>query len=203
MSGTDERLAATLAAFDEANRADPRTEVWQGERWPKELLYGRRMTGWLHRLEPEPSVAVELACRAQHLERWKADRADYPQGRKGYLQWRTDCGRYHARRAGEIMAEQGWDAETIAQVGAILRKEGLKSDPETQLMEDVACLVFLEHEFERFYHDKAEAYDEQKWLRIVRRTWKKMSPRGHEAALALADDLPEEIRGLLERALSA
>jgi len=65
-------------------------------------------------------------------------------------------------------------------------------------MEDALCLVFLEHEFDAFmqkYPDQAKAVD------ILQKTWKKMSARGHAAALALP--LSAVAKGLVGRALSA
>jgi hypothetical protein len=155
------------------------------------------MTGWLERLAPEASEPLRLAIRAQHLCRWTIPRSQYPMDRRGYHQWRTHLARFHAEKAGEILCEVGYDAATIARVQALLRKEGLKSDPETQLLEDVACLVFLES----YFADFSRQHDEEKLITILRRTWLKMSPRGHQAALAL--DLPLEARALIEKALAA
>jgi len=199
-SSNDSRLPCVLEKIDTANRADPNTEQVDGKELPRELAYSQHMTRWLHRLEPAPPEAVAIACRAQHIERWKLPRSDYPQGRKGYYQWRQACGRYHARRAAELMAECGYGQDQRDRVATMLTKTRLRDDPDTQLMEDVACLVFLERYFADFYARKAD-YDREKWLRIVRRTWGKMSERGHAAALELAGGLPEELQALLQEAL--
>ncbi|MFE8069937.1 DUF4202 domain-containing protein [Marinobacteraceae bacterium S3BR75-40.1] len=201
MTAESDRLARTLEAIDQANSADPNQETVDGEQLPRELAYSRHMTRWLHRLEPHPSEEVQIACRAQHIERWTISRDDYPEGRKGYYQWRQACGRFHAERASQIMAAQGYEPARCEHVANILTKRHLKTDPDTQLMEDVACLVFLERYFAPFYREKTD-YDRDKWLRIVQRTWQKMSPRGHEAALSLAAHLPEELQTLLQEALS-
>ena len=177
----DDRLAAALAAFDRANAADPQSEETDEGPQPKALLYGRRMSACLARLHPEASPELRLAARAQHLERWRIPRDSYPEGRVGYLTWRRDLKQYHAERAGAILGGLGFEAPLIARVGALLRKERLKQDPESQALEDVACLVFLAHHFAAF----AEGQDEAKLIDILRKTWRKMSDRGQQAALAL------------------
>lgn len=194
-------LKCTLQAIDSANRADPNHELVSGEPRPRECAYSLHMTRWLYKLDPEPSGRMQIACRAQHLERWKIPRSDYPLGRKAYYQWRQACGRMHGRRAAEIMAECGFPEQDCERVELIVSKRELRKDADTQLLEDVACLVFLEKYFARFYSDNAD-YEREKWLRIVRRTWGKMSPRAHEQALGLAEKLPEHLQGLLQEALA-
>jgi len=195
------RLQCALDAIDSANLADPNQEQ-VGDQWlPKEFAYSQHMTRWLFELEAEPSERMQIACRAQHIERWTMPRKDYPEGRKAYYQWRQACGRMHGRRAAEIMAECGYPPEECERVETILTKRQLRQDEDTQLLEDVACMVFLEKYFADFYEDKAD-YDRDKWLRIVRRTWGKMSPRGHEAALRLAEGMPAHLLELLQEALA-
>jgi len=195
------RLQCALDAIDSANLADPNQEQ-VGDQWlPKEFAYSQHMTRWLFELEAEPSERMQIACRAQHIERWTMPRKDYPEGRKAYYQWRQACGRMHGRRAAEIMAECGYPPEECERVETILTKRQLRQDEDTQLLEDVACMVFLEKYFADFYEEKAD-YDRDKWLRIVRRTWGKMSPRGHEAALRLAEGMPAHLLELLQEALA-
>ena len=177
-------LAAALAAFDRANAADPHLEDSEDGPQAKELLYGRRMSACLAEVYPEASVELQLAARAQHLERWRTPRDSYPEGRVGYLTWRRDLKAFHAERAAEILRDLGFDEAVIARVGALLRKERLKQDPESQALEDVACLVFLTHHFAAF----AEGHDDAKLVDILRKTWRKMSERGQQAALALPLD---------------
>jgi len=196
-----EKLGCTLSKIDLANQADPNREVVDGGNLPREYAYSLHMTRWLFELEPEPSERMQIACRAQHIERWAIPRSEYGEGRKNYYQWRQACGRMHGRRAAEIMAECGYPPEECQRVEAILTKRELRQDPDTQLLEDVACMVFLERYFAPFYEEKPE-YDREKWLRIVRRTWGKMSPRGHEAALKLAGGMPAHLLELLEEALA-
>ena len=196
-----ELLQCALVAIDNANRADASLEVVAGESLPREYAYSLHMTRWLYELEPAPSERMQIACRAQHIERWKMPRSDYPEGRKAYYEWRQACGRMHGRRAAEIMAECGYPESECERVEVILTKRELRKDTDTQLLEDVACLVFLEKYFAGFYADNAE-YDREKWLRIVRRTWNKMTPRAHERALALSSKLPEQLQALMQEALA-
>ena len=193
----DDRFEDAISRIDAANAADPNTTPVGGAGVPHELHYARRMTEWLDRLAPAASEALRLAVRCQHLCRWMIPRADFPMTRAGYHQWRTTLGRFHADRAATILGEVGYDAETIARVQSLVRKEGLKTDPEAQTLEDVACLVFLEDELADF----AARHDDAKVVTILRKTWAKMSPRGREAALAL--HLPAGARELLTKALAA
>ncbi len=192
-----DRFRAAVERLDAANREDPNRETFEGREYPKELLYALRMTAWLERLEPGASEELRLAVRGQHLCRWKIPRDQYPKGRKGYIQWRTTLAKFHAQWAAEILRQVGYDEGTISRVQALLRKERLKSDPEAQLLEDAACLVFLEH----YFLDFSRQHEEEKVVDILRKTWKKMSPRGHKAALEMA--LPPEGSTLIEKALSS
>ena len=189
------RFDRAIAAIDAANSEDPRREAGENGDEPKELLYARRMTRWLERLDPAASEPLRLAARAQHLCRWKIERSAYPEGRQGYLRWRRECAEMHARLAGEILAGVGYDAPTIDRVSYLVRKKGLPHDAEALALEDTACLVFLEHELDAF----APKHDEPKLVQILERTWRKMSPRGRATALAL--DLPPPVRALIEKAI--
>lgn len=176
------RLQVVLARIDAANGKDPHTEREGGVELAKELLYARRMSGWLERLRPDASAALRIAARAQHLERWVVPRDRFPPGRTGYLRWRTTLGEHHAERTSELMREAGFGEHTVGAVAALLRKEGLaRAAPEgdVQALEDCACLVFLEHSLEPFAgkHPRAKVSD------ILTKTWRKMSPAAHAAAL--------------------
>ena len=190
------RFETAIARFDAANAEDPNTEETNGVAHPKELLYAQRMTAWLDKLAPNASEPLRLAARAQHIRRWAIPRRDYPMTRTGYLKWRTTLYRFHAETAGDILREVGYDDATVAAVQSLLRKERLKRNPDMQCLEDVICLVFLESYFANF----APQYDEQKVIDILRKTWKKMSPRGQSAARDLP--LPPAAHGLLEKALA-
>jgi len=191
-----ERFNAVIARFDAANADDPTTEVFQGAVYPKELLYAQRMTAWLDNIAPEASEALRLAVRCQHIQRWTIPRHTYAMDRHGYLRWRTTLAKFHADTAAAILRDVGYDDATIKRVQTLLRKERLKRDPEVQCLEDVICLVFLEHYLAAF----ATQHDEVKVLDILRKTWTKMSPRGHEVALTLP--MSPEARRLVEQALA-
>lgn len=197
---THERYQAVIAAFDQANAEDPNQEMSDGKEYAKELLYAQRMSEMLERYAPDASEAVRLAVRAQHIQRWKIPRNDYPMDRQGYLQWRTGLYKFHAETAGRIMQQVGYGDEMIARVKAILSKKGLKVNPETQLLEDVVDLVFIEHYLDGFAEQHPE-YDEAKWVRILHKTWQKMSLRAHEFALSGKIKLPKELVPLILKAV--
>ena len=140
------RLEEAFARIDAVNGEDPRRD--DGE--PAEVVYARRMTEWLERLAPDASEELRLAVRAQHIARWRVPREGFPEGRAGYKRWRSECARMHAEVAGEILAEVGYQDGAVARVRALLTKQRLANDPEVQTLEDVACLVFLEHSFAGF-----------------------------------------------------
>lgn len=193
--GPADRFADALARFDRANAEDPRREPVDGEPQPRELVYARRMTAVLERYAPDAPEAVRLAARCQHIRRWTIPRDRYPVGRDGYRRWRNDLGRFHAETAGEILRDVGYDDAAIGRVQALLRKERLKADPDVQLLEDVICLVFLQH----YLADFAAQHDDEKLTDILRKTWRKMSERGRAAALEI--DLAPDLRALVIRAV--
>lgn len=178
MSGKSTRLEDALRLIDAANSEDPRVERFEGRDYPRELLYSMRMTKWLEALAPEASEALRLAARGQHLRRWEVPRSDYPPGRRGYHLWRTRLYAWHGDRAAEILKRAGYGEEATARVRALLKKQDLKTDPETRTLEDAACLVFLES----YFWDFSRGREEEKIIDILRKTWRKMSPRGREAA---------------------
>ncbi|MEO7622803.1 MAG: DUF4202 domain-containing protein, partial [Gallionella sp.] len=194
------RYQAAIAAFDQANAEDPNLEMAEGKEYPKELLYAERMSEMQRRYAPDASEAVKLAVRAQHIQRRKIPRSDYPMNRLGYLQWRTGLYKFHAETAGRIMQELGYDVEMVERVKTIVSKKELKVNPETQLMEDVANLVFLEHYMAGFAAQHPE-YDEAKWILIIRKIWKKMSVHAHEFALSHQLRLPQELLPLILKAI--
>lgn len=190
-----------IVLFDAANAEDPNRETADGQSRPKELLYAERMSGMLARFAPDASEAVKLAVRAQHICRWKIPRKDYPMTPQGYQNWRTTLYKFHAETAGKSMQEAGYDEEMMERVKKIVGKRGLKVNPETQAMEDVVDLVFLEYYLAGFAAQHPE-YDEAKWLDIIRKTWKKMSDAGHAFALSGKIRLPEHLAPLIVKAVS-
>ncbi len=192
-------LAAVLAAIDAANADDPRRVTVDGVERSFEAVYAERMSARLAAVYPEASELLRIAARAQHLRRWEISRESFPQGRDGYNAWRRRCRAHHAECAAGILREHGYSQADAARVGALIRKEQLKKDPESQALENVAAIVFLEHYFDEFLA-KYAGYDEGKIVDILGKTLCKMSPRGHAAALALP--LPERTRALVEKAIA-
>lgn len=182
------RLAQAHQKIDAANAADP-----------AELVYGQRMSEWLARLYPDASEPLCLAVRAQHLLRFKVPRSSYPEGRIGYLKWRTDLHKFHAEEAGKILRECGYEDTVISRVSALIKKEKLKADPEAQALEDATCLAFLELEFEDF----AAKHEDEKVVSILLKTWGKMSELGRNAGLEAAKKLSQKSQALIARALAS
>jgi hypothetical protein len=192
-----QRFERAIALFDAANAADPNQD--QGQ--PKELLYAKRMTDMIARYAPDASEVAQLAVRAQHIKRWTVPRNSYAMTKEGYLAWRTGLYKFHAETAGELMRQAGYDDAMIDQVKLAVGKRQLKVNPDTQMMEDVTDLVFIEHYMLGFAGKHAE-YTEEKWLEIVRKTWKKMSDRAHAFATGGGIKLPEPLLPLILKAIS-
>lgn len=182
------RLEQTIQRINQANADDPNGGV--------EDLYSKRMLQTLQSFEPRASEALTLACYAQHVCRWKLVRKDYPAGLTGYLKWRTDLAKLHAEILAEVMQESGYNEADVERASNIIQKRKLKTDPEAQTLEDVSCLVFLNHYFDAF----AGKHSEEKIIDIVQKTWAKMSDKGHQAALSLT--LPQHLQTLVGKALA-
>ena len=197
MTSVDGRLARAIAAVDAANASDPETIEVRGVVRSKEQAHAEMMTDWVRRLDPAAVDAQIIAARAHHLRRWSIPRASYPEGRAGYLRWRTALKKQHAEEVGEILAREGYEPEVIELVQHIVRKDGLKTDPMVQTHEDALCLVFLETQL----LDLARDQGDDKTIDIIRKTLVKMSEPGIAAALAL--DLPAEAVSLIERAMAS
>lgn len=193
--------AKAIELIDAANREDPNIENDGEKDWPKELLYSYRMSDMLERYAPDADDAAKLAIRAQHIQRWKSPRSDYPMDRKGYLKWRSDLYKFHAETVGELLVKAGYDDEFIERVKKAVAKRGLKSNPDTQLLEDVTDLVFIEH-YMLDFAGKHPEYSEEKWIDIIRKTWNKMSPEAQQFALAGNITLPEPLVPLIQKAVA-
>jgi hypothetical protein len=193
----EERLGRALAAIDAANAVDPNEIVVGGERRPKELVHAEMVTRWVGTLDPDADEALLVAARAHHLRRWTIPRSSYPEGRTGYLKWRRSLHDQHAREVAEILEAVGYDEPTIARVQKLVRKRGLGSDPDVQVLEDALCLVFIETQL----HDLAARLEPDKLADVVEKTAKKMSPRALELALML--DIEPGDRALLVEILGS
>lgn len=191
-----EKFNKAIKLFNEANSLDPNKELYNEIEFPKELLYAVRMAKQLSNFAPNSSEALQLTVCCQHICRWEIPRDSYEMNKVGYLTWRKDLKDFHAKKASEILTSVGYEKELIAQVKFLLLKKELKKNADTQTLEDVICLVFLEFYFLKF----SKKYSEEKMIDIVQKTWRKMSDKGHKAALEL--DLPKEALTLITKALS-
>jgi len=182
--------------IDSAHDADPSPAP--GGR-AAELVYADRVEAWVAKLIPDASPVLRLAARCQHLERWLTPRATFPEGKVGYLNWRRSLYVKQADRARELLLAAGVPAAEADEVRTWVSKTGLKSNPGTQALEDAAVLVFLENEIGAFAAQHA-GYPREKFVDILRKTWRKLSPAAQQAALGL--DLPPAIAGLVREALA-
>lgn len=185
-----------IRRFDAENARDPNIELADGTAHPRELLYAQRLTDWVLKLCPDASEELRLAARSQHLCRWMIPRSSYAMTRAGYLRWRSELKSFHSQKAGEILREIQYPAAIITRVQELILKKTFPGDPESRLLEDALCLVFLQHQFA----DLAARTAEEKMIGILQKTWRKMTPAARQAALGLP--FAEREKGLLERALA-
>jgi hypothetical protein len=190
------RFETAIALIDKANSEDINTYEVSGINYPKELLYSQRMTRKLLQFEPNASKALQIAARAQHICRWKIARDEYPMDRVGYLKWRETLKRMHGDLTTDILKQVGYDDQFTDRVKAIILKKLIKKNEESQSLEDTICLVFLDYYFEEF----ATKHNEEKIIDILKKTWIKMSDKGHEAALKLP--FSEKSLALVKEAIS-
>lgn len=194
-----QRFDAVVAEIDVTNSSDPRTIGVGGATRRYEIVYAERMSERLASIYPEASELLRIATRAQHIRRWDIPRSGYPEGRRGYNDWRRACREHHARLVTGIMTRHGYREDEIDHVVVLIKKDQLKKDKESQALENVVAVVFLEHYFDEF-QAKHSHYSDDKLVDIIGKTLRKMSPKGHSAALALA--LPMHTRKLVEAALA-
>ena len=190
------RFETAIALIDKKNAEDINTYSVSGMEYPKELLYSQRMSRTLLQFDPNASKALQIAARAQHICRWKIARNEYPMDRVGYLKWRQDLKQMHAELTADILAEVGYDDEFIDRVKAIVLKKLIKKNKESQTIEDVICLVFLDFYFDEF----AAKHSDEKIIDILQKTWKKMSDEGHAEALKIK--FSEKSLALVKQAIS-
>lgn len=198
MSNDESRFDAVIAAIDAANADDPRKTEVDGTARPYEIVYSERMTARLADMYPDASEVLRIAARAQHIRRWDIPRSTYPEGRNGYNDWRKACREHHGEVITKIMAGNGYSQDEIDRAVMLIKKEQLKKDRESQALENVVDVVFVEHYFDEFL-GKYSQYDDDKIVDIVGKTLRKMSPKGHQAALSL--DLPDRTRDLIMKAV--
>lgn len=189
---TDDQLAAVVLAIDEINGDDPNSCAGQ----PRAQWQGQRAMAWTIELDPAPSVPVQVAARAHHLRRWDMPRSDFPAGRAGYLRWRRDAKQKHAALVSDVLRAHEWPDTEIDRVGALIERKGLGTDPETQLVEDAACLVFLETQFD----EMVDRLGHDHMVQIVAKTLKKMSGEAISAAASI--ELSAASQAVLQEAIT-
>ncbi|WP_445733122.1 DUF4202 domain-containing protein [Mariniflexile sp.] len=190
------RFEIAIALIDKKNSEDPNTYQSHGLDFPKELLYSQRMSQKLLQFKPDASRALQIAARAQHICRWKIARDEYPMDRVGYLKWRETLKKMHAEMTSDILKDVGYDAEFMERVSFLINKKLIKKNEESQTIEDVICLVFLDYYFEEF----AAKHDDEKLIDILKKTWVKMSDEGHAEALKIK--YSDKSSALVKRAIS-
>ncbi|REA57069.1 DUF4202 domain-containing protein [Dyadobacter luteus] len=191
------KLDEAFEKFDTYNKQAPEKVNWDGVEYPSEYFYALRLHEWVTKLNPEAGEPLLLASRSQHIGRWEIARSTYPEGRVGYLKWRSDLSKFHAEKATEILDDIGYEESTITRVTEIIRKQKLKTDPDVQTIEDALCIVFLIYQFD----DLILKLSEEKMIDILQKTWKKMSEAGQSAALQLS--YSDSALSLLKKALGA
>jgi Domain of unknown function (DUF4202) len=199
MTSSSAHFEAVIGDVDASNADDPRRIMVDGVERPYEVVYSERMSARLGAMYPDASKLLRIAARAQHIRRWDIPRNRYPEGRNGYNDWRKACREHHAALIAGIMQRHGYDAAASGRVGMLIKKEQIKKDRESQALENVVDVVFIEHYFDEFL-GKHASYDDDKLVDIVGKTLRKMSPKGHAAALVLR--LPERTKLLIEAALT-
>jgi hypothetical protein len=189
------RFREAIRRFDELNAADPNHESVNGTPHPRELMNAQRLSDWVMQLAPEASEALRLASRCQHLCRWMIPRTRYEMTRAGYHQWRNELKKFHAEKSAEVLRAVGYDEEIVARVQALNLKKNFPVDPESHVLEDALCLLFLQFQLA----DLATKTEDDKVVNALQKSWKKMTAAGHEHALKLS--YTERERALLEKAL--
>ncbi|WP_111310043.1 DUF4202 domain-containing protein [Confluentibacter sediminis] len=175
------RFESAIILIDKKNSEDINTYQVYGLEVSKELVYSQRMSQKLLQFEPDATEELQIASRAQHICRWKIARDEYPMDKVGYLKWRETLKKMHADITSNILKEVGYETEFIERVSFLINKKLIKKDDESQTIEDVICLVFLDYYFEEF----ATKHEDEKLIDILQKTWKKMSEKGHAAALKI------------------
>lgn len=184
-----------IALIDSENAKDSNTFSSHNVMFSKELLYSKRMSQKLLQFKCDASEALQIASRAQHICRWKMARNEFPMDRVGYLKWRETLKQMHAKITSDILKKVGYSDDFIKRVSFLIHKKMIKKDEESQVIQDVICLVFLEYYFEDF----SNKHEDEKVINIIQKTWKKMSNEGHKFALKL--NFSEKSLTLIQQAI--
>ena len=191
------RFNQAIAHFDALNKLDPNLEIVAGESHPKELLYAQRMTEMLNRFAPEASEILQLAVRCQHIQRWKIPRTSHPMTKAGYHQWRNQLKTFHANIAQSILQDIGYDEYTTNRVCSLIRKDSLLTDAETQTLENIVVLVFLESYLETFVSTHSD-YETSKFEDILKKSLLKMSAEAR-ALIPEMIRVPQDLEAIIQK----
>ncbi|MCP3673157.1 MAG: DUF4202 domain-containing protein [Gammaproteobacteria bacterium] len=201
LKSSEQLFTKAIKLIDKANNEDPNKVTVDGKIWPKELLYSHRMSNMLVRYKSDADDVMKISVRAQHIQRWKSDRKEYPMNRKGYHQWRTSLYTFHADTVGLLLEEAGYDGEFISRVKCAVAKKSIRTNEDTMLVEDVAALVFIEYYMLPFV-ERHPDYTEEKWINIIQKTWRKMTEQAHQFALSGSVSLPESLVPLIQKSVA-
>ena len=192
------RFEQARSAIYAAHSEDPTKITINNDELPYETHYAQKMESYLSTRAPDASEILKLAVCAQHFRRWEVPRSSYPMTKVGYYSWRSYLKKRQAEQVGEVLGQYGYGEEEVGRCMALIEKEGLKQagqEEEVQVLEDVACLVFLDDQFEEFQ----KKHDEEKMVGILRKTWGKMSGKGRQMALQM--EMSKECQALVKKAL--
>ena len=191
------RFEQARSAIYAAHSEDPTKITINDKELPYETHYAQKMESYLSTRCPNASEMLKLAVYAQHFRRWEVPRSSYAMTKVGYHSWRSYLKKRQAEQVGQILKTYDYSEQEVERCMALIEKEGLKQgEEEVQVLEDVACLVFLDDQFDEFQ----KKHDEEKMVGILRKTWGKMSERGREMALEM--QMSEECKALVQKALA-
>lgn len=180
-------------ALNEIHQGDPNHTNIDGLRKSSEFLYTNRMLQMLAEFEPGADYTLQIAAQCQHLERWKVARDLFPMDRKGYHQWRKAVMDFQISRTTEVLVNSGVENSDIIEVTEILSKQGNKSHTKAQIIQDVACIVFVNWYLEGF----AAKHELGKVKDIVIKTTRKMSEKGMQSLHK--SSLPKPVQEILSQ----
>ena len=190
------KLELLFEAIDKVNDQDPRKLEIDGKETTHERVYSLRMLKTLLEFEPSAPDDLQIACYAQHIGRWQLPRDTYPLGRAGYNGWRRAQYEHQSSLASKTLKNIGATDELTASVKELVAKKDRTTNPLSQALEDVACLVFVKYYAESFF----EKHSKEKSISIVQKTWKKMSNKAQKHLLHVLE--AGYVRTVIESALA-
>lgn len=191
----DAQFNLARKALMDIHNEDPVQVVRNGQSIGDEGVYALRMVDRLYEFYPMATQELELAALAHHIKRWEIKRTVFAMDKQGYFQWRRQVAKHQLAITSDALAKVGLSDEDRDEVLKVLRKENLKTHPLAQVIEDVACLVFIQYYLEPF----AEPHETPKVVEILRKTMLKMSDRAIEEASRLP--VSDKVKSFLNEAV--